>query len=122
LRQQLHPSIRVHGALDGNDPAPNVIPDKSKITWHVRARTWSGVQQVSKRLMPCFEAAAMATGCEVKIELNTQNIYYDLRQNSVLGLIYFPLVRRLPTGCSVFLLLSSRRIRETVQCKVRIRL
>jgi len=25
LRQQLHPSIRVHGALDGNDPAPNGV-------------------------------------------------------------------------------------------------
>jgi len=83
LRQQIHPTHRVHGIFEGNNWATNIIPDNSKMHWLVRAPTWAQQQATLKRVIPCFEAAAAATGCEVKI--TPVGGMFELRQNTVLG-------------------------------------
>ncbi|KAI0767284.1 hypothetical protein C8Q74DRAFT_1279382 [Fomes fomentarius] len=85
LRQQLKPTHRVHGTIDSSeDWAPNVIPDYSKMRWYVRAPTRVEVDAAVKRVKACFEAAALATDCEVKF-LQVPSPIYELRQNKGLG-------------------------------------
>ncbi|KDR78232.1 hypothetical protein GALMADRAFT_245310 [Galerina marginata CBS 339.88] len=83
LRQQLKPTTRVHGIFEGKDWAVNIIPDHAKYVCLVRAPTAKELKEVLKRVLPCFEAAALATGCELKIE--TGNPLTDIRQNRALG-------------------------------------
>ncbi|KAL0576805.1 hypothetical protein V5O48_005175 [Marasmius crinis-equi] len=83
LRQQMHPSWRVHGIIEGKDWAVNVIPAYAKYIAAVRAPTLADQQVAIKKILPCFEAAATATGCTVKIIV--QEGLYDLRQNIGLG-------------------------------------
>jgi len=83
LRQQLQPTHRVHGIFEGRDWAPNIIPDYAKMICYVRAPTLAEVKGTLKRVRPCFEAAALATGCEVKI--TSELPVWDLRQNKALG-------------------------------------
>ncbi|KAG5350838.1 hypothetical protein C0989_009061 [Termitomyces sp. Mn162] len=58
-----------------------LIPDYSKMNYYVRAPTRSEVKATMKRVIPCFEAAALATGCKVKVTTSPGPL--DLRQNSV---------------------------------------
>ncbi|KAH7911494.1 hypothetical protein BJ138DRAFT_1135350 [Hygrophoropsis aurantiaca] len=83
LRQQLKSAYRVHGIFEGKDWAPNIIPDKSKMIWYVRTQTTAEVEDTVKRVIACLEAAALASGCEVKITRGiTGN---EIRQNKALG-------------------------------------
>ncbi|KAI9056288.1 hypothetical protein FKP32DRAFT_1447792 [Trametes sanguinea] len=83
LRQQLKPTHRVHGIFEGKDWTPNIIPDYAKMVWYVRAPTRPEVDVAVKRIKACFEGAAMATGCRVKVEMG--NGTFELRQNKALG-------------------------------------
>ncbi|KAF8916653.1 hypothetical protein CPB85DRAFT_1431973 [Mucidula mucida] len=84
LRQQLKPTHRIHGIFEsGKDWSVNVIPDYAKFVCLVRAPTRVEAEESTKRVKPCFEAAALATGCTAKI-----NVYggtYDIRQNDALA-------------------------------------
>ncbi|TFK97686.1 hypothetical protein BDV98DRAFT_574031 [Pterulicium gracile] len=84
LRQQVKPTHRIHGIFHGNEWAANIIPDNSEMTWLVRAPTRAEANALTKRVEPCFHAAALATGCEVDVEEVTRSMY-DLRQNKALG-------------------------------------
>ncbi|KAJ7056988.1 hypothetical protein C8F01DRAFT_1152972 [Mycena amicta] len=83
LRQQLRPTHRVHGIFEGRDWVPNIIPDYAKFICYVRAPTRAEQKETMKRVLPCFEAAALATGCTHKV--TTLGATYDLRQNKALG-------------------------------------
>ncbi|KAF5313399.1 hypothetical protein D9611_008576 [Ephemerocybe angulata] len=83
LRQQLKPTHRVHGIFEGRDWAPNIIPDFARFVSYVRAPNVKEMLDTAKRVLPCFEAAALATGCEVKIDRS--NSLFDIRQNKALG-------------------------------------
>ncbi|KIM41419.1 hypothetical protein M413DRAFT_445430 [Hebeloma cylindrosporum] len=83
LRQQLRPTHRVHGIFEGKDWVPNIIPDYAKFICYVRAPTRKEMLETLNRVTPCFEAAALATGCEVKI--TQEGTTFDLRQNKALG-------------------------------------
>ncbi|KAH6910583.1 aminoacylase 1-like protein 2 [Coprinopsis sp. MPI-PUGE-AT-0042] len=83
LRQQLYPTHRVHGIFEGKDWAPNIIPDFARFICYVRAPTRKEMEETVKRVLPCFEAAGLATGCEVSIQ--RYGAVYELRQNKALG-------------------------------------
>lgn len=83
LRQQIHPSTRVHGIIEGRDWAPNVIPDYAKMRYYVRARTWDETVALRARVNKCFEAAAHATSCTMSI--TEEDAIKDLRQNTVMS-------------------------------------
>lgn len=68
LRQQLPGSTRVHGILTRGGEAPNVIPESTEGRWYVRARTLDELLGIEPRVVRCFEAGALATGCELEIE------------------------------------------------------
>ncbi|KAG2132805.1 hypothetical protein DEU56DRAFT_441588 [Suillus clintonianus] len=83
LRQQIKPDHRVHGVINGSERAANVIPDYAKMRWYVRAPTQDQLAKLTARVSACFEGAALATSCRLKLTKNTP--YYDLRQNNILA-------------------------------------
>ena len=68
LRQQLLPSTRVHGVVTHAGDAPNVIPDATAGRWYVRAESLDELAALEPKIRRCFEAGALATGCELEIE------------------------------------------------------
>ncbi|CZR53398.1 related to metal-dependent amidase/aminoacylase/carboxypeptidase [Phialocephala subalpina] len=82
LRQQFRPVDRVHGCMLEGPKAANVIGEYTKLTYIARSDTKQAVATLEKRVLACFEAAALATSCEVKI---TRGVgYADVVNNKTL--------------------------------------
>ncbi|MFT4082772.1 MAG: M20 family metallopeptidase [Nocardioides sp.] len=67
LRQQLPSSVRVHGMMTRGGEAPNAIPELTEGRWYVRAESLAELEELEPRVWRCFEAGALATGCELEI-------------------------------------------------------
>ncbi len=67
LRQQLPSTVRVHGLVTRGGEAPNAIPERTEGRWYVRAETLAELAEVEERVWRCFEAGALATGCELTV-------------------------------------------------------
>ena len=67
LRQQLPADTRVHGVQTRGGEAPNAIPEKTEGRWYVRAESLAQLGVLEERVNQCFEAGAVATGCELSI-------------------------------------------------------
>jgi amidohydrolase len=80
MRQQLRPTDRVHGVILEGGLKPNIIPDRTLAEYYIRARNAKELEELRGKILPCFEAAATATGCTVDIE--SQGLpYTDLVNN-----------------------------------------
>lgn len=66
LRQQLEMSDRVAGVITHGGDVANVIPAYTAATFSVRGKTEDRREQVLKKVLACADAAAIATGCEMK--------------------------------------------------------
>ncbi len=69
LRQHIRADQRIHGIVTHGGDAPNVVPGRTEGAWYVRAATLAALEELSPRVRRCFEAGALATGCEVEVEL-----------------------------------------------------
>ncbi|YCK81530.1 M20 family metallopeptidase [Arthrobacter sp. D3-18] len=67
LRQQLPPGTRVHGIQTRGGEAPNAIPEKTEGRWYVRAESLARLGELEERVQRCFEAGALASGCELSV-------------------------------------------------------
>ena len=67
LRQHLESSDRVHGIVTHGGAAPNVIPERTTMSYYLRAPRLERLDELERRVRDCFEAGAMATGCTVAI-------------------------------------------------------
>lgn len=67
MRQQMHPSQRVHGIIKDGGKAANIIPDYTKSVYTVRAPKFVEVEVLKKRVEKIFKGAATSTGCTVKL-------------------------------------------------------
>ncbi|MGP3964137.1 amidohydrolase [Nonomuraea sp. 3N208] len=67
LRQQLPHTVRVHGVVTRGGEAPNAIPERTEGRWYVRAETLAELAEVEPKVRRCFEAGALATGCELEL-------------------------------------------------------
>lgn len=67
LRQQFPSTVRVHGVTTNGGDAPNVIPSETSGRWYIRASTMQELEDIKEKVQRCFEAGALATGCEVTI-------------------------------------------------------
>ncbi|MFD5626909.1 M20 family metallopeptidase [Streptomyces sp. NPDC127072] len=65
LRQQTAASDRIHGITTEAGIASNIIPDVSRGSWMVRTDSLNTLQSLAHRVHRCFEAGALATGCEL---------------------------------------------------------
>ncbi|MGE5850861.1 MAG: peptidase dimerization domain-containing protein, partial [Candidatus Methylomirabilota bacterium] len=67
LRQQLRSDARIHGIITHGGQAPNIIPDYTAARFYVRSLDLAYLEELYPRVVACFEAAAQATGCRVKV-------------------------------------------------------
>ncbi|KAL3480505.1 hypothetical protein BJX99DRAFT_266439 [Aspergillus californicus] len=86
LRQQIQPDERIHGVIEVGGVAPNVIPDYTRMNWNVRSVTAARAEKLLSRAKACFEAAALATGCEVAYIV--ANCYKDVVINDTFCELY----------------------------------
>lgn len=87
LRQQLPPSVRVHGIVTEAGTAPNAIPESSRGSWYVRADSLTELEDVFARVEACFAAAALATGCDWELE-ETSPRYAEFRNDDDLARLF----------------------------------
>lgn len=87
LRQQLKDSDRVHGVITHGGGAPNVIPGHTSMSWYVRAASDERLDDIQPRVLQCFEAAALATGCTLTVT-DMGHRYRDLQTDPVMAKLY----------------------------------
>ncbi len=68
LRQHIRPTDRVHGIVTRGGEAPNVVPAHTTGRYYVRARTVRDLDDIRGKVLRCFEAGALATGCTLRID------------------------------------------------------
>jgi amidohydrolase len=71
FRQQMRSDGRIHGIITHGGDAPNIIPDFTSALFYVRAATIAYRDEIFERVCLIAKGAAMATGCEVVIEIAT---------------------------------------------------
>ena len=87
LRQSLYPTDKTHGVITYGGAAPNVIPEHTSMAWYVRALTKERLDEVYAKVVACFDAAALATGCRVEIK-PIGHPYTDIVPNPVMAELY----------------------------------
>jgi amidohydrolase len=93
LRQQIRPYERIHGVFRSAGDRPNVTPADCTVEYYVRSATRAGAEALWGRVRRCFEGAALATGCEMRVE--PLNSYADVRPSRALCEAY---VEAMPEG------------------------
>jgi metal-dependent amidase/aminoacylase/carboxypeptidase family protein len=76
LRQQIHPTERIHGAILQAPTVTNAIPELTRVKYTIRSPTTERTKALGARVRKCLEAGALATGC--RIELEETAVYADL--------------------------------------------
>lgn len=87
LRQQTGTTDRIAGVVSEAGHAANIIPDVSSGHWVLRSDTAEALAALKERVLRCFEAGAMATGCEPTISTVGPD-YADLRPDAKLLELY----------------------------------
>ncbi len=83
LRQQLSSDVRVHGVMTNGGEAPNAIPQRTEGRWYVRAQSLAELTALEERVTRCFEAGALATGCELTVTPESKP-YAEFRTDELL--------------------------------------
>ncbi len=64
LRQQLAPGQMMHGIVTDGGQAANIIPARAELRYTMRAANSESLRELESRMIGCFAAGAVATGCE----------------------------------------------------------
>ncbi|GAA5816020.1 hypothetical protein MFLAVUS_009542 [Mucor flavus] len=67
MRQQTLSTNRVHGIIKSGGQSANVIPRYASAYFYGRSVTRAQLNQLKVQLENCFKAAALASGCEIKL-------------------------------------------------------
>ncbi|XP_077536517.1 peptidase M20 domain-containing protein 2-like [Haemaphysalis longicornis] len=86
LRQQMKPTIRIHGVISEGGKYPNIIPEETEMRFFVRSPSTEDLLQILGKVEACFRGAAEATGCTVSIE--KEATYMHLIQNATIAKSY----------------------------------
>ncbi|RII20459.1 p-aminobenzoyl-glutamate hydrolase subunit B [Streptomyces sp. YIM 130001] len=87
LRQQTTSADRIQGIVTDAGSAANVIPDAGRGRWIVRSDTVEALEPLKARVLRCFEAGALATGCELTT-VPAGPDYADMRPDARLLALY----------------------------------
>jgi amidohydrolase len=82
LRQHIRRDARIHGIITSGGTAANIVPDFAAGTFYVRAQQPKYLQELKERVRHCFEAGALATGCELSMDWHGDLEYAPLRNNA----------------------------------------
>ncbi|KAL4898199.1 hypothetical protein BDV59DRAFT_197141 [Aspergillus ambiguus] len=83
LRQQIMPTDRIRGVVLSAGESSGVIPHYSKARYCVRSASLERYRTLKTKFINCLEAAALATGCELKTDW--MPAYWDIRVNHALA-------------------------------------
>jgi amidohydrolase len=67
LRQQLAPSVRVHGIVSDGGQLPNIVPERAAARFWIRALDDALLEDTVRRVVHCAEGAAAATGSLLEV-------------------------------------------------------
>jgi amidohydrolase len=87
LRQHIGPTDRIHGIVTKGGDAPNIVPDHTIGKWYIRARTTDDLARLEPRVLRCFDAGALATGCTVEVVARSP-VYSEMRADTELTALY----------------------------------
>ncbi|MHB1947805.1 MAG: M20 family metallopeptidase [Gammaproteobacteria bacterium] len=87
LRQHIRPTDRIHGIITKGGDAPNVIPALTSARYIVRSKTLEELKEIREKVMHCFEAGALATGCEIEI-IEKEKPYANMQHDADMALLY----------------------------------
>jgi len=87
LRQHIRPTDRVHGIVTRGGEAPNIVPAHTVARYYVRASTLEDLGDIRGKVLRCFEAGAIATGCTLRIDESARP-YADVRHDGALAALY----------------------------------
>jgi amidohydrolase len=87
LRQHIRPTDRVHGIVTRGGEAPNVVPAHTSARYYVRASTLDDLDDIRGKVLRCFEAGAVATGCTLRVD-DSARPYADVRHDGALAALY----------------------------------
>lgn len=87
LRQQIHPSGRVHGVIKEGGEAANVIPDYTRAEFYVRAMDMPYMNELREKVIRCAEAGALAADCKMEWG-HYEAAYKNLITNETLSSLY----------------------------------
>ena len=81
LRQHIRRDARIHGIVTHGGEAANIVPGLAKGTFYVRALKPWYLEQLKERVRHCFEAGALATGCELTMDWHEESEYAPMLNN-----------------------------------------
>lgn len=87
LRQHIDKEARIHGIVTHGGDAPNVTPDHTVSEWLIRHATLAQLAELEPRVLKCFEAGALATGCTHDIQ-PVSKPYSEMRDDAEMRAIY----------------------------------
>jgi amidohydrolase len=87
IRQHLDSTQRVHGIVTKGGEAANVVPGHTTASYSIRSQTMAGLDGLRDKVGRCFEAGAVATGCQVKI-VASPFAYAEMRHDSDIAAVY----------------------------------
>ncbi|KAI9491851.1 hypothetical protein BDB00DRAFT_830887 [Zychaea mexicana] len=88
LRQQTLTTNRLHGIILNGGKSANVIPDYASAKFYARSVTRNQLTELKAKLEHCFEAAAKATGCKMKVTWASKGVVEDVFTNDAMILEY----------------------------------
>ncbi|KAI9492005.1 hypothetical protein BDB00DRAFT_465354 [Zychaea mexicana] len=88
LRQQTLTSNRIHGIILEGGKSANVIPDYVSGKFIARSLKYEQLVELKQKLENCFQSAANATGCKLKITWDPNGAVKDVFMNDTLTDIY----------------------------------
>jgi len=81
LRQHIRRDARIHGIITHGGEAPNIVPQMTRGAFYVRALKPWYLEQLKERVRHCFEAGALATGCELRMDWHEDAEYAPMKNN-----------------------------------------
>jgi metal-dependent amidase/aminoacylase/carboxypeptidase family protein len=86
MRLHLKADARVHGIITNGGSAANIIPEYASAIFSVRAATQKYARQILERVIACAQAAATATGAELKY--TTKPGYAEIIPNPTMARLF----------------------------------
>lgn len=84
LRQHIRATERIHGIILDGGQAPNIVPERARGRFYVRAATQVELGALKQRVEGCFRAGAAATGADLELHWGDAD-YLDIRFNEPLA-------------------------------------
>jgi amidohydrolase len=81
LRQHIRRDARIHGIITNGGEAPNIVPQYAGGAFYVRALKPWYLEQLKARVKACFEAGALASGCELSMDWHEDAEYAPMKNN-----------------------------------------